>query len=124
MSHEITPLQREDAHEVLGVGRIVEVPSKWWGQIPAEEESVCDYTAEIERWLKQEAKAGDMLLVQGDFGATVRMVQFARDIGVIPVYATTNRVSKEVVDGDRVTTVREFRHVRFRRYETECKKDN
>ncbi len=124
MSHEITPSQKEDAAANLGIDRFVVIPSRWWGQIPADEESVCNYTAEIEYWLAKEADRGDYLLVQGDFGATVRMVHFAQTIGVVPIYATTNRVSREVVDGDRVTTVREFRHVRFRQYETKCNKEN
>jgi hypothetical protein len=120
MSHAITPAQKKDAVTSLGAERFVTVPSEWWGQIPADDVSVCAYTLEVESWLSIHAQRGDYLLVQGDFGATVRLVHFAVSIGMVPIYATTKRIARDVVDGDRVTTVREFQHVRFRHYETKC----
>ncbi len=124
MSHIITSSQKEDARNTLGIEHFVVVPSKWWGQIPADAKSVCSYTEEIESYLEVHARAGDMLLVQGDFGATVRMVYFAQTIGLTTIYATTNRISKEVIEGEKIITVREFRHVRFRQYETVHSEEN
>ncbi len=123
LSHTITPAQKENAKNTLGVDRFIVVPNKWWGQIPADADSVCDYTREIESYLKEWSKLDDLLLVQGDFGATVRLVHFAQTIGMIPIYATTRRTAREVVKGEKITTVREFRHIRFRTYETECKEE-
>jgi hypothetical protein len=45
------------------------------------------------------------------------MVQFAKENGLIPVYATSKRYVKEVVDGEYITTIREFKHIRFREFE-------
>jgi len=71
---------------------------------------------EIKTYISARFKTGDYLLVQGDYGATFNMVQFAKEIGLVPVYATSKRDVKEVVDGEYVTTIREFKHVRFRKY--------
>jgi hypothetical protein len=45
------------------------------------------------------------------------MVSFAKQHGLIPVYATTDRVARDIIEGDKIITVREFKHVRFREYE-------
>ena len=117
MSHEMTPGQVCDARKNLAIDRFVAVPSAYWGQIPAEAESVRPYTQEIKEWLDLRARENDVLLVQGDFGATVDMIAYARKRGIIPIYATTKRLVEEKIEGDRVVTTRKFVHVRFREYE-------
>jgi len=81
------------------------------------------YFKKVARKMTEEdnAKKGDLLLVQGDFGATVCMISFAKKLGIVPIYATTCRKVEERVEGDRIITLRHFEHVRFRRYETDCK---
>ena len=117
MSHAMTPAQKTDAQKTFGIENFEVVPSKWWGQIPAEADSVKPYTEPIKQWLDARAAEGDVLLVQGDFGATADMIAYARSRGVKPVYATTRRVAEETVQGDSVITTRRFEHVRFREYE-------
>jgi len=116
LSHQMTEHQEADARETFGVDRFAVIPSDVWSQIPSEFESVEECLVQIKEYLSQRAKGGDYLLVQGDYGATYNMVQYTKEIGLIPVYATSRRKSYEVVDGEKVTTVREFRHVRFRSY--------
>lgn len=118
MSHELTTLQYEDAKLSLDVQRFEKIKSDTWSQIPADADSVTVYLAKIKDHLMQHAKQGDILLVQGDFGATVALVCFAFDHGIIPVYATTERKATEVLQGDMIVTTRTFEHVRFRKYET------
>ncbi len=117
MSHAITETQREDARRTLGIDRFATVPSEHWGAIPADAISVRPYTAGIKNWLDAHAVAGDVLLVQGDFGATVDMITYAKRRKIIPVYATTRRVVEERTEGESVVTIRRFEHVRFREYE-------
>ena len=117
ISHTLTDSQREDARKNWNVGEFKNVPSRWWGQIPADAESVSPYLSDIVSYLGREADSGDLLLIQGDFGATVAMTQWAKTRGLVPLYATTRRVAREHTEGERVITTREFRHVRFRRYE-------
>lgn len=47
-------------------------------------------------WLLKEARPGDYLLVQGDFGAIYLTVSFALPHELVPVYATTERKTVEV----------------------------
>ncbi len=120
MSHTMTKGQEASAREDLHIGTFVVVPEEKWKQIPAEADSVCSHLHEIKRFLIGNAHRGDYLWVQGDFGATVNMVTFAKRMGLIPVYATTERRTKESVQGEEVKTTRVFAHVRFREYEIEC----
>ena len=116
MSHEMTEYQYRDAKDSLGVDSIEVIPSKVWSQIPAESQSVEESLVEIKAYISIKLKKGDYLLVQGDYGATYNMVQFTKEIGLVPVYATSKRIAYEVVDGEKITTVRKFQHVRFREY--------
>lgn len=116
VSHELTPFQREDAAASLGVSEIVLLGGKEWSQIPAEDEDITVFLAPLKQQLQMFGQAGDFLLVQGDFGATYNMVEYANRIGMKPVYATTKRLARDMVNGDEVTTLRTFEHVRFRRY--------
>lgn len=67
--------------------------------------------------LRSQAKSGDVLLVQGDFGATYNMIRFAKNMDLIAVYATTKRIVSEQVENGKLVIKREFKHARFREYE-------
>ncbi len=116
VSHELTEVQYNDAKENLKIDRFVKLPTDTWSQIPADVEEIDVFLEDLKNDLLKQSKKNDMLLVQGDFGATVEMVHFASKEGLIPVYATTRRVAKDTIDGDTITTIRIFEHVRFRKY--------
>lgn len=120
MSHKMTQAQYDDAKNNFGIDQFIELPNDQWSQIPAEVDDISPYLAELKHNILKQSEQGDMLLVQGDFGTTVAMVHFAFENGMIPVYATTRRAAKEIVDGDKVITTRTFEHVRFRVYEKGC----
>ncbi len=116
VSHQMTEIQYSDAKMNHGVNRFVKLSTDIWSQIPAEVETIGLYLEDLQHNILKESEKGDLLLVQGDFGATVEMVHFAFRQGLIPVYATTKRIAKDIVDGDTVTTIRTFEHMRFRKY--------
>ena len=120
MSHKMTQAQYDDAKNHFAIDRFIELPNDQWSQIPADADDISEYLADLKHNIVKQSNAGDLLLVQGDFGATVAMVHFAFKQGIIPVYATTRRAVKEIVDGDKVITTRTFEHVRFRIYEKGC----
>ena len=63
----------------------------------------------------------DFVLIQGDFGAVYLMVNFAFSLGLIPVYATTERIVVEKrMQDNTVKSERIFKHKMFRRYEKEA----
>jgi hypothetical protein len=117
MSHRITLSQQEDAHESFGIDAFEVINNPIWSNIPADEPMIEPYLDTIKQTILNNAKQNDLLFVQGDFGATVAMVSFAKQHGLIPVYATTDRVARDIIEGDKIITVREFKHVRFREYE-------
>ena len=117
MNHALTPEQKEDARKNLYVSKFVNIADSKWSDIDPSEKSVIKIIETYKDKLRSQAKVGDILLVQGDFGATYNMIRFAKNMGLIAVYATTNRIVSEQVENGKVVIKREFKHARFREYE-------
>jgi len=120
-SHHLTPVQEKElANEwdATDLRRMPEALKKLWGNVPPETPSVREWVHPVLAWVASEAVPGDVILVQGDYGATFLAVFWALSKGLVPVYATTERLLEETVQPDgSVVQKRVFRHVRFRRYE-------
>lgn len=118
-SHELTEPQKLQAKDKLGVTRFVPLSPallKKWSNIPPDLDELDEYLADILKWIDDNARSGDYVLVQGDYGATMMVVSHCMKRNLIPVYATTNRKVIEEKQGDKVVSVRQFEHVDFRRY--------
>ena len=116
-SHKLTDAQIEDAKK-LGVDEFVYLPAdlqRKFSNVPPELESIKEYAKDFEKFLEN-AKSGDYVLIQVDFGLTCHMVNFSKSKGLIPVYATTKRISKDVKKDSKVVKISEFEHIRFRKY--------
>lgn len=120
-NHDITPVQESDAYSSLGVQRIIVMPpglKDLWRQIPPALPKISAYLTPVKDWLSREAEKNDYVLIQGDFGACFIMVNFAFEIGLIPIYSTTQReVSEEHKEDGIVNLSHQFRHRIFRKYE-------
>ena len=120
-SHLLTPEQEADAWTSYGVDQFVPLPpdlQQVWSQFPPEVDALKQYISPVESWVAQQALPGDIVLVQGDFGATHLLVTFAFRHGFRPVYSTTRRETEEWVDdGGIIHADHRFKHVRFRLYE-------
>ena len=118
-SHKLTPLQEKDAKENLEVEEFVALPKdlqNLWSNIPPELEKLDDYLIPIKEFIEANAKKGDYVLIQGDFGGCYEMVNFVKSLGLIAVHSTTKRDAVErVVDG-KVEKFSRFEHVIFRKY--------
>lgn len=117
INHTLTSEQEEDARKNLNVDKFINITDARWSDIDPSGKSVIKFVEAYKDKLKKQAKAGDVLLVQGDFGATYNMIRFAKNMGLIAVYATTNRIVSEQVENGKVVIKREFKHARFREYE-------
>ncbi|WP_297988410.1 CRISPR-associated protein Csx20 [uncultured Campylobacter sp.] len=117
INHTLTSEQEEDARKNLNVDKFINITDARWSDIDPSEKSVIEFVEAYKDKLKKQAKAGDVLLVQGDYGATYNMIRFAKNMGLIAVYATTNRIVSERVENGKVVIKREFKHARFREYE-------
>ena len=120
-SHELTAEQERELREKWCVTDIATMPediSKRWKNVPPDLPSLKEYVRPLLEWLVKVALPGDLVLVQGDFGATYITVNFAMKIGLVPVYATTSRQVKERnMPGGVVEQSRIFSHRMFRKYE-------
>ena len=123
LNHSLTREQIEDLQKNWGVAQIVQLPEefrKLWGNIPPEldEEGLKDYLKPLLDFLQKELKKEDVVVIQGDFGATYFVVSFLKERGVTScLYATTKRIVTEKREpSGEVRTIRTFKHVRFRRY--------
>ncbi len=119
-SHEMTRLQMEDAERSLGIINIIEMPDnlrELWKQIPPIPAEINDILEPLRQWLGHSAHPLDFVLIQGDFGATWLMVDFAFKQGLVPLYSTTIRKAEEALHPDgSVKTEHVFQHQIFRRY--------
>jgi hypothetical protein len=119
-NHQLTSKQERDARHSLGIQRIEDLSSKLqsiWNNIPPYLSEISAYLVPIQNWLKVNAKQNDYVLVQGDFGACYIMVNFAFEMGLIPVYSTTLRDAvEEHKDDGTVKLVHQFNHQIFRKY--------
>ena len=119
-NHRLTKFQENEACTSLGVGHIINLPAaleEIWCQIPPDLPEISGYLAPIKTWLSEQASESDYVLVQGDFGATFIMVNFAFEKGLIPIYSTTLRkaAAEQKADGS-VKMVHQFNHQLFRKY--------
>jgi hypothetical protein len=119
-NHQIAVDQQTDARSSLAVSSFVEPPQpirSLWKDVPPDLPAIQKYLTPVKRWLSEQAKPGDYLLVQGDFGATYLMVCFAFKRGIVPVYSTTERqVSEDRLADGTVKATHAFRHRCFRTY--------
>ncbi|NDY71661.1 hypothetical protein DO021_08965 [Desulfobacter hydrogenophilus] len=120
-NHLLTLEQETQAKDVWGVTSIITLPpglKKIWEQIPADLDDISDIILPVEQWLEKEADKNDVVLVQGDFGATWHLVNFALRAQLIPVYSVTQRDALEDVQPDgSIKTTHVFKHRRFRLYD-------
>ncbi|MBN1969760.1 MAG: hypothetical protein JXR48_13560 [Candidatus Delongbacteria bacterium] len=115
---KLTEDQAYYAYDVLKIGEIIymnEELKSIWSEIDPFEDVV--NVEKIEEFLLKSSKPYDYVLVQGEFGATFKTVNFCLENERIAIYATTERVSREMRNDDgSVSKTSEFKFVRFREY--------
>jgi len=120
INHELLEDQKKDARLSYGIEEFLYPPEKlqqYWAQVPAEGVLPVEELRRITTWLSEEAEEGDLVLVQGDFGAAFYIVDFCLVNGLVPVYATSVREYSGYTDSDgSVVRKHTFRHIALRKY--------
>lgn len=116
LNHELTDAQKSEAQKRFGIENFVRLANEKWGNIPPELENISEFLSEFALSLKSNAKKGDYLFIQGDFGATYALVRFALNLGITPIYATTKRISIESIENGIKIIKKSFIHERFREF--------
>ena len=119
-SHQLTQQQRADLHNNWQVREVIYLPPELasvWSGIPPDAVELKPLLRSIVSWLRAAANPRDLVLIQGDFGATYILVEECLRLNLIPVYSTTKRTLREnaLPNGD-IRQERFFKHVLFRVY--------
>ena len=119
-SHRLTPDQERELRERWRVGEFVYLSpelKELWAGMPPEAESLEPYLKPLFSWMAEVARPGDLAFIQGEFGAVYLTVRRALELGLVPVYATSGRESRELhLQDGSVVQERVFKHARFRIY--------
>lgn len=115
-SHKLTPQQLKDAEEKLNCKEIIylnEKLSKLWQNILPETDIQV-----FKDFLMENGKAGDYVLIQGEWGTVYNMVNFAKEKNMIPIYSSTARkvVEEKSSSENQVIKTSVFEHRGFYRY--------
>jgi hypothetical protein len=118
-SHTLTEEQIVDAKNSLQIDNFVSLPDDLqilWSNIPPNIDKIDNYLQPIKEFIKLKANKNDMILIQGDFGAIYQMVNFTKDLELIPIYATTKRETKKITQDDKIIKTSIFKHIKYREY--------
>lgn len=119
-NHSLTPEQEQHAKNSLMVDEIITMPEDIrgiWSDIPPDIANIGHILEPIKHWLKINAHKGDLVLIQGDFGACYIMVNFAFSLELVPIYSTTQRIATEKIEEHGVVKLtHNFSHRIFRLY--------
>lgn len=119
-SHKLTENQKKDAKENWEIERFIALPEELqqlWSNVDPDLESLEDLLLPMHIFVQEELQKNDIVLIQGDFGASCMMAKFVKSMGMVPVYATTKRFAEEYIENGKNIKKSIFVHRRFRRYE-------
>ncbi|QBF16219.1 hypothetical protein ATH_1164 [Aliarcobacter thereius LMG 24486] len=119
-SHQLTEEQKKDAEKHFDIDNFINLPQNLqeiFSNVPNDLENLDNYIKPIKEFLKENAKKDDLVLIQGDFGVTYILVNFAKSLYLNPVYSTTSRVVQEFEEGGKLIKKSIFKHQMFRKYE-------
>ncbi|KGP75444.1 hypothetical protein JT05_10500 [Desulfosporosinus sp. Tol-M] len=121
LSHELTDEQRKNARERWNIVSFESMPTtvaQSWGYVPAVGEWNESWLNPVKIWLEEIYESGDIVVVQGEPAATMRMVVWLAERSIPAYYATTKRkvMTEESAQDGSVTSKRVFQHVQFRQY--------
>lgn len=119
-SHQLSEEQIQEAKDVWHVETFIHMPSELqqaWSNVSPDLESLQGILKPIQNFIKESAQKDDIVIIQGDFGACYAMVNFAKKLDLVPVYATTKRIVSESLENEKLVKKSIFEHGRFRKYE-------
>lgn len=115
-SHKLNKEQINDAISKFNAQEFVYLPSilqEKWSNVPADIISLNDFVKPFYKFLQENASKNDVVMIQGDFGLSYNLINYAKSLDLTPVYATTKRIVIE--QGALKYSI--FKHVIFRVYE-------
>lgn len=118
-SHKLSDEQQQNALELFDVEQFISLPQelqKIWSNIDPCLKNLKETLTPIKKFLEKKSSHGDIVLIQGDFGACYQLVNYSKGLGLLPVYATTKRVVSEIEENGKLVKKSIFQHIKFREY--------
>ena len=113
-SHTLTEPQVKELKENWNCDEIIYMPDELknnWMNV-ADDVDINQF----KKFLLDNLQKGDYVLIQGEWGLTYHMVNFAKENDFIPLYAGTMRKVTEYKEGDKVIKNSVFSHTSFKKY--------
>lgn len=126
LSHSPSEEQLEELQTRFGITKILKTPEKVkeaWGQIPSGSELPEEDLKPVQRWIQEELAPGDLLWVQGEPTATLKMIYDHPDLTAISATSRREVVETRQSDGS-VKRVSRFQHQGFRAYSKKAERPN
>lgn len=118
-SHKLTAEQVRDATDNLNIEEIIYLPEelqKIWSNVNPYEDSK-NSLQNIFNFIRTTLKQDDFALIQGEWGFVYDTINFCKSIDITPIYATTERIAKEITkENGVVEKISVFKHVKFKKY--------
>jgi len=99
-SHTLTEPQVKELKEDWNCEEIVYMPTELknnWMDVTDDVD-----ISQFQKFLLENLQKGDYVLIQGEWGLTYNMINFAKENNFIPLYAGTTRKVTEHKEGDKV----------------------
>ncbi len=119
-SHKLTEEQIDELIEKFNINEFIKLPDdlqRLWSNFPPKGEFPVELAQKFIKFLKNNSREGDYVLVQGEFGLVYFVVCWCLDNNRTPIYSTTKRVFVEKRQSDgSIKNIHFFKHVNFRIY--------
>ena len=118
LNHVLTQKQLDELAQKYQVSDVEYPPkdvSELWSQIPTGNELFKSDLKSVIQWL-QKAESKSLIIIQGEFGSTFALVDWALSNALIPIYAVTKRIETEEKKGEKIVRHYIFEHECFREY--------
>lgn len=119
LSHELLKIQTDELKEKFNVTKIIYLQQKnlkGWKNVSSEGELDTNLIKDIRKFILENTNDNDYVVIQGEWGMTVAIVNICFNENRIPIYSTTERKVKEIRNNNKVKTIRIFEHKQFRKY--------
>ncbi|MBT3217819.1 MAG: TIGR02221 family CRISPR-associated protein [Proteobacteria bacterium] len=120
-NHRLTPDQVEDARNSMGIKEVLELPPELkeaWATVPLDTAGMLAVVSTVFDWVWNKTSKNDVILVQGEYGATFALVSHLNAAHRRTVHATSKReVTERQNEHDSTETIRHFVHRGYRDYQ-------
>lgn len=118
-SHKLTEDQINDSINKLGIEKFVYLPENLqtiWSNVNPHSDDMSELN-KIFNFINFELKVGDYALIQGEWGYVYNTINFTKSLGIIPIYASTERIVNEIYkENGTIEKISLFKHVKFKKY--------